>query len=194
MVHVGKKHVIGISCLYPCLLYFVVPTLNFKHVFSWLRSSQCGKRKWRGRNLGTRPCTREKAREEASLLPCTPFTLLTHPKCPFPSHPRSDTEQSPESLTVLRKSRDVCDLIDHPQEVIGSCVIIQIFHQSDFRIPNHLESKLINWSNCPKVLKSVFQFTVLLYFESLSKTTEVPKPCGFKFWISLSCLRRIVLA
>ena len=85
------------------------------------------------------------------------------------------------SLEYLRKSRDVCDLIDLSQEVIGSCVIIHIFHQSNFKIPDHLESNLINCSICPKVLKSVFQFTVLLYFESSSKTTEVPESCGFKF-------------
>jgi len=39
VVHVGKVRVIGISCLYPCSLYFVVPTLNFKRAFSWPRSS-----------------------------------------------------------------------------------------------------------------------------------------------------------
>ena len=176
-----KKCVIGISCLYPCLLYFVVPTLNFKHVFSWPRSSLCGEHsKVKGTwNLGTRPCTREKAGEEASLLPCMTFTLLTHPKSSFPTLPRCDTEQSPESTSVLRKSRDLCDLIDHPQEVIGSWVIMQIFHQSNFRIPDLLELKLINCSNCPKVLKSVLQFTFLLYFESSSKTTEVPRSCSF---------------
>ena len=164
------------ACLYPCLLYmyFVVPTLNFKHAFSWSRSSLP---EVKGKEFGCK--TIHKGRGEASLLPWMPFMLLTHPKSLFPSLRRCDTKQSPESLWVLRKSRDVCDLIDHSQRVIGSCVMIQIFHQGNFRIPEHLESKLINCSNCPKVLKSVFQFTVLLYFESSSKTSEVPQYCSF---------------
>ena len=55
VVHVGKKHVIGISCLYPRLLYFVVPTLNFKDAFmiSWPRSSLCGEHsKVKGKEFG----------------------------------------------------------------------------------------------------------------------------------------------
>ena len=177
------------ACLYPCSLYFVVPTLNFKHAFSLSRSSLPAVK---GKEFGCK--TIHKGRGEASLLPWMPFMLLTHPKSLFPSLRRCDTKQSPESLWVLRKSGDVCDLINHSQKVIGSCVMIQIFHQSNFRIPDHLESKLINCSNCPKVLKSVFQFTVLLYFESSSKTTlcfvlklqywgtslsEVPQYCSF---------------
>ena len=192
VLHVGKVHVIRISCLYPCLLYmyFIVPTLNFKHAFSWPRSNLS---KVKGKELRCK--TIHKGWGEASLLPWTPFTLLTHPKSPFPCLPRCDTEQSPESLWVLRKSRDVCHLIDHSQKVIGSCVMIQIFHQSNFRIPDHLESKLINCSNCPKVLKSVFQGNKFGDFQgcALTKIEESPVlwTCEIQCAQHMICIKKL---
>ena len=85
VVHVGKKHVIGISCLYQCLLYFVVPTLNFKHVFSWLRSSRCGKRsKVKGKEFGHETMYKGEGKR-GSISPSLHALHSSHPpKMPFP--------------------------------------------------------------------------------------------------------------
>lgn len=114
VVHVGKKQVIGISCLYPCLLYFVVPTLNFKHVFSWLRSSRCGKRsKVKGKEFGHETMYKGEGKR-GSISPSLHALHSSHPpKMPFP-FPSKEWYWAISAITNSSKKIQGCLWLDRP--------------------------------------------------------------------------------
>ena len=114
MVYMDKKCVIWISCVYPCLLYFVVPTLNFKHVFSWPRPSLCGEHsKVKGKEFGHKTMHKGEGRRRSISPSSHALHASDPPKIPFP-YPSKVWYWAISRITFSSKKIQGCLWLDRP--------------------------------------------------------------------------------